>query len=128
MEEFIRPPVPPLDTDPTPEERSYAMWVHLSAFLGYLIGPLGVIMPVILWTSRRGSLFIDDHGREAVNYNISIWIYTMIAGLLVMAAGLGCLLLPAIVIFDIIVKILAATRATAGMYYRYPITIRFIGG
>ena len=43
-----------------------------------------------------------------------------------MFCAIGFFIMPALVIFDIVVVIVAAVRANQGRYYRYPITIRFI--
>ncbi|MHC5023721.1 MAG: DUF4870 domain-containing protein [Planctomycetota bacterium] len=118
----IEPPAAVVD----PRDQQYAMLLHLTGFLGYLIGPVAIAVPLAMWLGRKeDSPFLDDHGREAVNYNISIWIYAFIASML-MLVGIGCLLLPAVIIFDIIVVIIAAVRASGGEFYRYPMTIRFI--
>ena len=111
---------------PGSNERSYAMLVQLSGFLSYLLGPLALIVTLALWLARREeSTFINDHGREAMNYNISMWLYATIAGMLTLVL-VGCVILPALIVFDIVVVIMAAVAANSGRYYRYPITIRFI--
>ena len=126
MEDFVNPEVPVVDLVPTDSERSYAMLIHLSALLGYIAGPLAIIVPLVMWMTRREeSAYANDHGREAVNFNISIWLYTLVAGLL-MFVVIGCFILPAIIIFHIIAVIMAAVRANAGQFYRYPVTVRFI--
>ncbi len=126
MSDFVNPPVPMVDQRPTEGNRTYAMITHLSGFLSYLIGPFAIIVTLALWLARRNeSGFIDDHGREALNYNISIWLYALAASIL-MVVCIGYLILPALIIFDIVIMIVAAVRANGGGYYRYPITIRFI--
>lgn len=109
-------------------DRQYAMLIHLSGFLGYLLGPLAIVVTLALWLARKDeSPFINDHGREAMNYSLSIWLYAAMATMLTIVA-IGCFILPALIVFDIIVVIMAAVAASGGQYYRYPITIRFISG
>jgi uncharacterized Tic20 family protein len=109
-------------------ERQYATLIHALGFLNYPLGPLGVIVPLAMWLAKRDeSPFIDDHGREAMNFNITIWIYAIFAGLLVFA-GIGCVLVPAVMVFDVTVRIMATVRASGGGYFRYPMTIRFLRG
>jgi uncharacterized Tic20 family protein len=109
-------------------DRQYAMLIHLSGFLSYLLGPLAIVVTLALWLARKDeSPFINDHGREAMNYSISIWLYAAMATMLTLIL-IGCFILPALVVFDIIVVIMAAVAASGGRYYRYPITIRFITG
>jgi hypothetical protein len=107
-------------------DRQYAMLVHLSGFLSYLVGPLALIVTLALWLARKeDSPFINDHGREAMNYSISMWLYAAIASMLTLIL-IGCFILPVLIVFDIIIVIIAAVTANGGRYYRYPITIRFI--
>ena len=69
--------------------------------------------------------FVDDQGKEAVNFQISMLIYGIVAGLLIFAC-VGVVLLPAVVIVDVIFLLIAAVKANNGEHYRYPLTIRFI--
>ncbi|MDP5077141.1 MAG: DUF4870 domain-containing protein [Nonlabens sp.] len=58
---------------------SIAAAIHLLTF-GKWIFPLGnLILPIILWTvNSKKSAFIDDHGKEAVNFQLSMTLYTVI--------------------------------------------------
>lgn len=60
-------------------ENTNAFLIHICAFIGYLF-PLGsIITPLILWqTLKDRSLFLDKHGKEAVNFNISFGLYIII--------------------------------------------------
>jgi uncharacterized protein len=119
--------------DPLAEqwERTYAMFTHLSLILVHLIG-IPVIAPLVMWLVRRErSPFIDDHGREAVNFQISLVAYALgalLVGLITCGVGL-VLAIPfwiAIYALGIVGMILAAIAAHKGQYYRYPATIRFL--
>jgi uncharacterized Tic20 family protein len=87
---------------------------------GSIIGPLGV------WLTRRDrDPFIDDTGREALNFGISIAIY----GLVALAAALMLVGIPLLivgVIAWVVLASLAATRASQGQAYRYPLTLRLV--
>ena len=120
------PRAPAADALASPQDRQYAMLIQLSGLLSYRLGPLALIVTLALWMGRKDeSPFINDHGREAMNYKISMWIYKSIAGLLVLVL-VGCFILPALIIFDVVVVCMGAVAANNGRYYRYPITIRFI--
>lgn len=126
MTEFLNPIPPAVEISPTESERTYAMFTHLAGFLSYVVGPLAIAGPIVMWLIRKDeSAYVNDHGREAVNFNISIWLYFAIAGVLVFAC-IGWALLPALVVFNVVTVIIAAVRANGGAFYRYPITIRFI--
>jgi uncharacterized Tic20 family protein len=63
--------------------------------------------------------------KPAVNFQISILIYSLVAGLLCFAC-IGFVLLPAVYVFDLVFLLIAAIRANDGRQYRYPLTIQFI--
>ncbi|KAB2952314.1 DUF4870 domain-containing protein [Heliorestis acidaminivorans] len=114
-------------SSPSKDERMWAMLCHVSTFLGYLLPLIGqVIPPLLIWLIKRDSMpFVDDQGKEALNFQISLLLYTMIAGLLVIVA-IGFVFLLIIPIAHFILTIIAAIRSNEGVYYRYPLTIRLI--
>jgi uncharacterized protein len=108
------------------EVRNSAVAAHLSTFAG-LVVPFGsVIGPLAVWLTRRHrDPFIDQAGREALNFGISIAIY----GSLLLVAALmlvGIPLLIAGVIAWVVLASLAAAKASQGQTYRYPLTLRLI--
>jgi uncharacterized protein len=108
------------------EIRNTAAVAHLSTFAG-LIVPFGsVIGPLAVWLTRRHQApFIDQAGREALNFGISIAIYGSV--LLVAALMLvGIPLLVVGVIAWVVLASLAAVKASQGQTYRYPLTMRLV--
>jgi uncharacterized protein len=106
--------------------RNTAMAAHLSTFAG-LVVPFGsVIGPLAVWLTRRDrDPFIDQAGREALNFGISIAVYGSV--LLVATLMLvGMPLLIAGVIAWLVLASLAAVKASQGQPYRYPLTMRLI--
>jgi uncharacterized protein len=106
--------------------RNAAVAAHLSTFAG-LIVPFGsVIGPLAVWLTRRDrDPFIDQAGREALNFGISIAIYGLVA--LVAALMLvGIPLLIVGVVAWVVLASLAAVRASQGQAYRYPLTLRLV--
>jgi uncharacterized Tic20 family protein len=69
--------------------------------------------------------FVDDQGKESLNFQISVLIYAFISGILVFVV-IGIFLLIALGIFVIVMVIIATIRANEGQKYRYPLTIRII--
>ncbi|MGB1042980.1 MAG: DUF4870 domain-containing protein [Tenacibaculum sp.] len=136
-------------------ENTNAFLIHISAFAGYLF-PLGsIITPLVLWqTLKDRSLFLDDHGKEAVNFNISFGLYIFVLsasffsfffgdflnifnGIDIDFGGhhhynglfgfLGATSLVFIVsLIKIALIIIAAMKANKGETYKYPFTINFI--
>jgi uncharacterized Tic20 family protein len=106
--------------------RSTAVVAHLSTFAG-LVVPFGsVIGPLAVWLTRRDrDPFIDDAGREALNFGISVAIYgavLLVAALLLV----GIPLLMVGVVAWVVLASLAAVKASQGQPYRYPLTMRLV--
>lgn len=116
--------------DPTASANdcTYAMLMHLSLLAVHFTG-LIILIPLVMWLVRRhDSKFIDDHGKETVNFHISLTLYGIImfiGGFLTCGAGwyVG---LPAVWVLGIVGMILASIAGNHGEYYRYPACIRFI--
>ncbi|WNC12720.1 DUF4870 domain-containing protein [Brevibacillus brevis] len=108
------------------EERMWAMIAHLSSLVGFFI-PLGnVLGPLIVWlVKRETSPFVDRHGKEAVNFGISVTIYAAVSSILLLVF-IGALLLIALFLFWAVFLIMGAVKANEGSEFRYPLTIRFI--
>ncbi len=119
------PETPPQDI--APEAKSWAMYCHLAG-LGWLVIPLvgNIVAPLIFWQYKKDNYpFVDQHGKEAMNFQISMTIYFAVAiGLCFMC--IGAFLLPAVAVVDLVLLIIAAVKAANGEMYKYPLTIRFI--
>lgn len=141
------PPIPPQAhapaTEPQPPadavaaelwEREHAAWVHLGMLSSLLGAP--VVLSLVLWLMKREkSPYIDDHGKEAVNFQISMVLYSMgsvalawVVGM--MTCGIGVFLAPvawvAILIVSVVGVINGYQAAREGRVYRYPVTIRLV--
>ena len=122
---------------PSAEERNWAMVAHLSALAGGLLsgffGGLGVFVgPLVVWLIKKDTMpFVDEQGKEALNFNITCAIALLILIVFsVMTLGIGLLLtVPlwvAVGIFWLVVTIIAAVKTSNGEQYRYPGIIRFL--
>ena len=107
----------------------WAMFAHLAGFAGIVIPAVGAILgPLIVWLIKKDQYpFVDDQGKEALNFQITMFIYGIVAGLS-MFICVGFVLLPAVAIVDIVFIIIATIKANDGNRYRYPwpLIIRFI--
>lgn len=103
------------------------MACHLSALVLYVGIPFGnLIGPLVVWLMKRDEFrLVDAHGREALNFNISITIYTFICILLIFVL-VGIPLLFLMPLFHIIPIIIAVVRLSSGGFFYYPLTIRFL--
>jgi len=109
------------------DARTWATVCHLSALSTFVGIPLGNILgPLVVWLLKRNDYpFVDDQGKEALNFQISMTIYGIIAGILVILL-VGIALLALVAVADFILVIVASMKANDGESYRYPFTIRLI--
>ena len=130
-----------------------AFLIHISAFAGYFFPLGGVIAPLIFWQVKKNeSDFLDEQGKEAVNFNLSFLLYTFILGLTFIPLFLGTLfkniehsnneflfdfpsmfgffggisIIALLGVIRFVFIILAAIKANNGEHYKYPLTIQFI--
>ena len=102
--------------------RTWGVLMHLSR-LGDIILPVPIVLTLIFWLLRKDkSTFEDDHGREALNFGISLVIYHIVLGITI----IGIALYPVLWIVALVNMIRGAVAAGSGEYFRYPITIRFL--
>ncbi|TWT32804.1 DUF4870 domain-containing protein [Blastopirellula retiformator] len=113
---------------PESEQRTLAMLCHLLSFSGYVVPiPLvNVIAPLVMWMMKKDeSPFIDHHGKESINFQLTILIYAIIGVVLTCAFGVGIVVLILVGAFAIVAPIIAAVKANEGVWYQYPLCIRF---
>jgi uncharacterized Tic20 family protein len=104
----------------TSDDRTMALLAHLLAIFVGFFGPL------IIWLIKKDqSPFVDEHGKEALNFQISMFIYWIVAFISLLVL-IGLVLIPILFLMQIILPIMAAVAANRGDSYRYPLTIRLI--
>ena len=105
----------------------WAMMCHLSSFAGILGAPIpfgNFIVPFIVWMVKKDEHpFIDEHGREVLNFQINMVLYYIIAGILCLLL-IGFLLLPVLWIVNIYCTIKGGIKARDGYIYEYPALLR----
>lgn len=133
------PAPPPLQASGlSSEERQWAMFAHLSALIGGILtagwaGSIGCFIgPLVIWLAKKDTMpFVDDQGKEALNFNITVGlIFVAFAVLSVVTLGIGLIIaIPGWIIVGIvwlIFTIIAGIKANDGVAYRYPLTLRLI--
>lgn len=131
------------------EERSWGTFVHLGGLIGMAILPTvgNIIGVLVLWLIKRNeSGFVDNQGKEAINFQITLSIAAVIINLINnIATGFWSLtnfwrhtrgdfyfswgwtnLLGVIWLLNIIFSIIAAVKANNGITYRYPLSLRLV--
>jgi len=119
-----QPPPPPSTSS---DARTWNVLCHATALAGFFVPWAGHILgPLIVWLAKRSdSPQIDEHGKESLNFQISMLIYNVIAGVLCLVL-IGFVILGILHILNLVLVIVASIQASEGKFYRYPITIRLI--
>lgn len=107
----------PWEEETTSEERTMGMIVHLSALI------LGFLGPLIFWLIKKDeSRFIDDHGKEALNFAI-------VLNVVILAMFATCVLIPLtpiVGVYGLVLIIVAGVKANDGNRFRFPFLFRLI--
>ena len=107
------------------EERTWAVWAHLSGAFGLLLG-LSFVGPLVIWLVKRDDgEFVADQAREALNFHIVVFVALAVAAVTLLCV-IGVVLLPALWIGAIVLSIAGAMKANDGERYRYPYIFRIL--
>jgi|CXWL01.1.fsa_nt_gi uncharacterized Tic20 family protein len=125
-EKYVEPKVVDAKLAVDSESRKWGMFCYLSALIGFIIPFGSIIAPLIIWQMKKDvSLFVDEQGKESINFQISMAIWMLISWVLVFLY-IGFILLGFFALLEIICVIMAGVQANEGKSFRYPLTIRFI--
>ncbi len=114
------PDVLPMEIPSTQEERTLALLCHLGGIIG------GFLVPLIIWLIKKDqSRFLDDQAKEALNFQLTVLIASVISAASVFVF-IGIVLFPAVMVLNIVFCVLGGTAANQGKLYRYPLTLRMI--
>lgn len=122
----------PSGTAGSSDSRQMAMFAHLSAILASFIG-LPFIGPLVIWLMRKDQdPYVAEHGREALNANISYSIYMLVGTVVTVVLSfilIGFLLIPLLALAGVgwlVLSIIAGIKANNGEHFKYPLVIRFV--
>jgi len=118
------PPVPPA---PSAEARKWAMLCHYAAFAWFLAPMVGnVVGPLVVWQLKRESdPYVDEQGREALNFQLTLSLALMICGVLAwLLIGFPLMLLVSVI--GLVLTVIAGIKANEGRPWRYPFCLRFL--
>lgn len=138
----------------TQSEKNTSVALHLSSLAKYLVPFAGIVVPIIIWQSKKDSSdFIDRNGKSVINFNLSILLYSIIVVIigsiffvdsiieiiktanqdvdfipikLIVIASVFAFILITWSIIEFILIIVGTLKATNGEVYKYPLTIPFI--
>lgn len=110
----------PVAQTPSNDDRNLAMLAHL---LGIVSGFVGAL---IIWLVKKDqSAFVDEQGKEALNFQITVMI-GFVGSWILMFVLIGMLLMPLLLIANLVFCILAAVAVSKGEHYKYPFAIRLL--
>lgn len=111
----------------TSEDRTWALIAHLSPLLGYVVPVpfFNILAPLGVWfIKRESSSFVDDQAKESVNFQITIFLASLVCLVLIFAFFIGIVLGIVLVIYSLVMMAIAAKSAQEGKAYRYPFCLR----
>lgn len=120
------------DPDAPESERTYAMLIHLSLLAHLVLSVIAIIIPIIMWATKKDeSPFVDDHGREAINFQITLIIYSVVFAIVsipigILTCGVGFVLALVPYVLGLVGMIQASIASNKGEFYRYPMNLRFL--
>lgn len=116
----------PTQSTPDKDARLWGMLCHLTAFAGFIIPFGSILAPLVVWLIKKDEMpFVNDQGKESINFQITVLIAAIICGVL-MLIDIGFLLIFALAIYAIVMVIIAAIKANEGTAYRYPYSLRLV--
>lgn len=120
---------PPAGAEGNKDARTFGMLCHLLALCGLVGIPFGNILgPLVIWLIKKEEHpFVNDQGKESLNFQITMMIAFIVLGILSIIPLVFCVTIPlllALVVVDLVYVILASIRANAGESYRYPWALR----
>ena len=109
------------------EEQNWAMCCHLAALSGFIIPFGNIVGPLIVWLIKKDTMpLVDQHGKEALNFQITVTI-AMIISFLLMLVVIGIVLVFVVGLGALILTILATVKVSNGQFdYKYPFALRLI--
>jgi len=141
----------------TQNEKNTSFLIHLSAYLSFVFPFGSIIGPLIMWSVNKDkSSYLDENGKEAVNFNLSYTLYIFVLGLLSLPFAFGSFfrnfryiddfdgfnfhlnfdnlfgvlslasLISIVGIVKFVLVLVAAIKASRGEVYQYPLTINFV--
>lgn len=128
----------------TEDERQMGLWLHLSALANMIIPFAGYVLPIVIWQTKKDEIpAIETHGKEAVNWMLTSFIYSVVniimivIGIIITVAvelpvigiiiiAINLLILFALSIASIAYAVIAGVKASNGEHWKYPLNINFL--
>ena len=120
-------PQPPQQAPASVSEiNQWAMFVHLSLYCGFIIPLAGLIVPIVLWQMKKDIWpLIDQHGKNVVNWIISVVIYSIVCFILTFVV-IGAFGFIALAIVALIFPLIGGLKANNGELWSYPLSLKIL--
>ncbi|WNH09792.1 DUF4870 domain-containing protein [Thalassobellus suaedae] len=109
------------------EDNQLIVITHLSQLITLVTGFGSLLIPLVLWLTQKDKVYqMDVHGKNIINFQLSLLVYFIICIPLILFLGLGLLGFLILGLISIIFPIINAVKASRGEIPEYPFTIKFI--
>lgn len=109
------------------EDRQLIVLTHLSQLITLVTGFGSLFVPLLIWVTQKNSVYqMDEHGKNILNFQLSLLVYTLLCIPLIIFFGLGILGLTAVAAIAIIFPVINAIKASNGEVSKYPLSLNFI--
>lgn len=109
------------------EDNQLLVITHLSQLVTLVIGFGSLILPLILWLTQKDKVYqMDTHGKNIVNFQLSLIVYCIMCVPLILFCGLGLLGFIVLGFIGVIFPIINAVKASRGEAPSYPLSFNFI--
>lgn len=109
------------------EDNQLIVITHLSQLISLVTGFGSLIVPLILWVTQKEKVYkMDEHGKNIINFQLSLLVYCLICIPLILLFGLGLVGLIVLGVLSIIFPIVNAIKANNGETPKYPLSLNFI--
>jgi uncharacterized protein len=126
MENTTTPAAPAPSAEISKDAKTFGMLCHLAALAGFIIPMGSIVGPLIIWLIKKNEMpFVDDQGKESLNFQITVFIAILVCIPLSFII-IGIPLMFVIAIGALVFAIIAAMKANEGIAYRYPWALRLI--
>lgn len=100
---------------------------HLSQLITLVIGFGSLLVPLIIWLTQKEKVYqMDAHGKNIINFQLSLIVYCIICIPLILLFGLGLLGFIVLGIIAMVYPIVNAIKASKGETPKYPLSLNFI--
>ena len=109
------------------EDNQLLVITHLCQLLTCFTGFGGLIVPLVIWVTQKDNVYkMDEHGKNILNFQLSIIVFSIICIPAILLVGIGFIGLIIIGIIAFIFPIVNAIKTSNGEVPKYPLSINFV--